>query len=75
MPGKTGRRPRRQFDEDFKAQAVRLALDEGKSVGTVARDLDLTESPLRVWVELARATAVDAPIDAALQTPGANGLS
>lgn len=34
------RRPRRQFDDDFKAQAVRLVLDEGKTVGAVARDLD-----------------------------------
>ena len=41
------RRPRRQFDDDFKAQAVRLVLDEGKSVGAVARDLDLTETALR----------------------------
>jgi hypothetical protein len=38
------RRPRRQFDDDFKTQAIRLVLDEGKSVGAVARDLDLTES-------------------------------
>src|SRR5436189_6335497 len=49
------RRPRRRFDDDVKAQAVRLVLDEGKSVGSVARDLDLTESNLRVWVERARA--------------------
>ena len=49
------RRPRRRFDDDFKAQAVRLVLDEGKSVGTAARDLDLTESSLRTWVERARA--------------------
>ena len=49
------RRPRRQFDDDFKAQAVRLVLDEGKSVGAVAHDLDLTESALRQWVERARA--------------------
>jgi len=49
------RRTRRSFDEDFKAQAVRLVLDEGKSVGAVARDLDLTESALRQWVERARA--------------------
>jgi transposase len=41
------RRPRRRFDDDFKAQAVRLVLDEGKSVGAVARDLDLTETALR----------------------------
>lgn len=26
------RRPRRQFDPEFKAQAVRLVLDQGKSV-------------------------------------------
>jgi putative transposase len=49
------RRPRRRFDDDFKAQAVRLVLDEGKSVGSVARDLDLTETALREWVNRARA--------------------
>jgi transposase len=49
------RRPRGQFDDDFKAQAVRLVLDEGKSVGSVARDLDLTETALRTWVNRARA--------------------
>ena len=36
------RRPRRQFDDEFKAGAVRLVLDEGQTVGRVARDLDLT---------------------------------
>ena len=30
-------------------------LDEGKSVGAVARDLDLTETALRGWVKRARA--------------------
>ena len=49
------RRPRRRFDDDFKAQAVRLVLDEGKSVGSVARDLDLTETALREWVNRSRA--------------------
>ena len=49
------RRARRRFDDDFKAQAVRLVLDEGKSVGAVARDLDLTETALREWVTRARA--------------------
>ena len=52
---KQARRERRQFDDDFKASAVRLVLDEGKTVGRVARELDLTESALRVWVERARA--------------------
>jgi len=49
------RRQRRQFDTEFKEQAVRLVLDEGKSVGGVARDLDLTETALRDWVKRARA--------------------
>src|SRR5512144_834295 len=52
---KRSRRPRRRFDDDFKAQAVRLVLDEGKSVGSVARDLDLTETALREWVNRAHA--------------------
>ncbi len=55
MSERTPRRPRRQFDEEFKAQAVRLVLEDGKSVGAVARDLDLTESALRLWVERQRA--------------------
>jgi transposase len=53
------RRPRRRFDDDFKAQAVRLVLDEGKSVGAAARDLDLTETALREWVHRARADRTD----------------
>ena len=50
-----GRRPRRQFDDDFQAQVVHLVLDEGKTVGAAAPDLDLTPSVLRRWVEQARA--------------------
>lgn len=49
------RRPRRQFDDDFRAQAVRLVLDDGKTIAAAARDLDLTPSALRYWVEQARA--------------------
>jgi transposase len=50
-----GRRARRKFTDEFKAGAVRLVLDEGKSAGSVARDLDLTESALRIWIARARA--------------------
>jgi transposase len=41
--------------DEFKASAVRLVLDEGKSVSAVARDLDLTASALQEWVNRARA--------------------
>ena len=49
------RRPRRRFSEEFRAGAVRLVPDEGRTVGRVARELDLTESALRNWVDRARA--------------------
>jgi len=55
MADKRSKRTRRSFTEEFKAGAVRLVLDEGKTVGAAARDLDLTESSLRNWVERARA--------------------
>ena len=34
---------------------MRLVLDDGQTVGRVARELDLTESALRTWVDRARA--------------------
>jgi transposase len=49
------RRARRQFTDEFKASAVRLVLDEGKTVSAAARDLDLTETALREWVKRAQA--------------------
>jgi transposase len=49
------RRARRRFSEEFKAEAVRLVLDGDRTVGGVARELDLTASALRTWVERARA--------------------
>jgi transposase len=45
------RRPRRRFTNEFKQQAVRLVLDEGKSVASVARELDLVATALREWVK------------------------
>lgn len=46
-------RARRQFTAEFRAGAVRLVLDEGKTVAEVARDLDLTPSALGGWVKRA----------------------
>jgi transposase len=39
------KRARQRFSDEFKAQTVRLILDEGKSVTAVARELDLVPSP------------------------------
>jgi transposase len=49
------RRTRRRFTDEFNQQAVRLVLDEGKSVTAVARELDLTASGLGLWVKQAQA--------------------
>jgi transposase len=49
------RRTRRRFTEEFRAGAVRLVLDEGRTIGGVARELDLTASSLARWVSQARA--------------------
>jgi len=51
----SGRRPRREFSEEFKAQTVRLILDEGKTVGAVSKELDLVPSAVGLWVKHALA--------------------
>ena len=50
-------RKRRAFSDEFKAETVRLVRDRGKSVGAIARELDLTETALRRWVEQAEIDA------------------
>lgn len=55
MESKADKRARRSFTDEFKAGAVGLVLDEGKTVAQVARDLDLTASALATWVEHSRA--------------------
>ena len=47
------KRKRRAFTNEFKTQTVRLVRDSGKSIGEVARELDLTESAVRAWVRQA----------------------
>jgi transposase len=49
------KRPRRQFSDEFKAQTVRLVLDEGRPVAAVARELGLVASAVSTWVQHARA--------------------
>ena len=53
--GSKKRRQRRNYTDEFRAGAVRLVLDEGKTVSRVAQDLDLTASALANWVKQARA--------------------
>jgi transposase-like protein len=50
-------RKRRAYTKEFKAETVRLVIEGGRSIPDVARDLDLTESALRVWVRQAEVDA------------------
>jgi transposase len=47
------RRKRRSFTAEFKAEAVRLVREGTKTLPVLAKDLDLTESALRPWVQQA----------------------
>jgi transposase len=55
--GKKMARKRRAFSDEFKAETVKLVRDSGKGVGAIARELDLTETALRRWVEQAEIDA------------------
>ncbi len=45
------RRKRRKFNTEFKQEVVELCLRDDRSIGQVSRDLDLSESAVRRWVE------------------------
>jgi len=50
------RRTWRSFTEDFKARAVHLVMDEGKTLSAASQELGLSRSMLSVWVGHARAS-------------------
>jgi transposase len=49
-------RPRRSFTPEFKAEVVSL-VHHGRTVGNVAKELDLTETAVRAWVKQAELDA------------------
>lgn len=46
-------RPRRFFPPEYKAEVVELIRSTGKTVGQVARELNLTETAVREWIKRA----------------------
>jgi transposase len=57
MEKNTGKqpRPRRSFSKEFKAEVVEMVRQPGNTVGSVSRDLELTETAVREWVRQADA--------------------
>jgi transposase len=41
---------RTHYEDDFKEQAVRLALESQSSISQIARDLDVSAGNLRRWI-------------------------
>ena len=58
------RRKRRAFTKAYKAEVVELVRKGGKSVGAIAKDLDLTETAVRAWVRQAEVDAGRGPAGA-----------
>ncbi|WP_327321270.1 IS3 family transposase [Streptomyces sp. NBC_01210] len=55
--GKKKPRPRRSFTPEFKAEIVELCRRGDRSVGQIAKDFDLTETAVRLWVSQAEVDA------------------
>lgn len=51
------RRKKRTYSAEFKAGAVRLVLEEGRSMNSVAKELDVASSVVTQWVHQAQADA------------------
>ncbi len=62
MGTKKGRR--RKFSAAFKAETVQLVRASDKSIGTIAREMDLAETALRRWVQQAEVDAGHGPVGA-----------
>jgi transposase len=54
VSNKTKKRKRRIYTPEFKAEVINLIETSGKSIAQVARELELTDSAVRSWVEAAR---------------------
>ena len=61
---------RKQYDEAFKAGAVRIVFETGKTVAQVSRDLDINERTLAGWVQAAREGPGPVPARVDPELPG-----
>ncbi len=59
-----GKRKRRSFTKEYKAEVVALIRKGGNSIGAVASDLDLSETAVRRWVSQAEIDSGGGPTGA-----------
>ena len=51
----------KKYSDELRERATRLALESGRPIAQVARDLGIHKEALRTWVRQANADAVSAP--------------
>jgi len=56
MAKRKTRRERRTFNDEYKQQVLELVRTGDKSVSQICRDLDLTESSVRKWIQADQTT-------------------
>jgi transposase len=56
-----GRRARRNFSREYKAEMVELCRTSGRSIGVIAKEMDLTETCVREWLRQAEVDAGRGP--------------
>jgi len=56
---KDGGRGRKGYSAEFKAQAVRVVVESGESIASVAKDLGISHSALSKWLRQAEARGGD----------------
>ncbi len=59
-----GKRKRRAFTDEYKAEVVELIRKSGQSIGAIAKELDLTETAVRTWVRQAEVDSGRGPVGA-----------
>lgn len=60
----SGKKKRRRYTAEFKAETVRMVEKTGKTIAEVERDLGLPKSVVSYWVRQARIDAGKGPRDA-----------
>ena len=49
-----GSNKQKRYDDEFKASAVKMVIEKGRSISEVSRSLDVSEPALRRWVTAAK---------------------
>ncbi len=58
------KKTRRKFSEEYKAETIKLIRDTDATIGSISRDLGLSESAVRRWVKQAEIDVGKGPVGA-----------